>query len=81
MVGKLRFPMTIGYKQEIGDYIHVQEFYENQLKILFQEVGFVKVNIYYCFFGLQNLNICFTKYPSRQFSQTLCQFLFCVAKK
>lgn len=81
MLGKLRFPMVIGYRKEIGEYIHVQEFYENQLKTLFYEIGFVKVDIYHCFFGVAPFNICFSKFPSRQFSQALCQFLFCVAKK
>ena len=38
MLGKLRFPVKIGSNAEIGDYIHIQEFNEWNLRILVEEV-------------------------------------------
>jgi 2-polyprenyl-3-methyl-5-hydroxy-6-metoxy-1,4-benzoquinol methylase len=57
LAGKLDFPRKIGFKEEIGDYIHIQEFTQWQLKTMLQEVGFTDVSFTYSFLGLPGIKI------------------------
>ncbi|MCX6794942.1 MAG: methyltransferase domain-containing protein [Candidatus Falkowbacteria bacterium] len=79
--GKLKFPVKIGYNLEIGDYIHIQEFYEQQVKILLQEVGFENIAVKYCFFGIHPLNITVSKYPTSKIGRSLCHYLMFNCRK
>ncbi|MFA6434467.1 MAG: class I SAM-dependent methyltransferase [Elusimicrobiales bacterium] len=75
LFGRLGFPVKIGFNHELGDYIHIQEFYEQQMRILIGEVGFRNIEIKHCFFGVHPLNITFAKYPKNSIGQKLCHFL------
>jgi len=75
LFGKLSFPIKIGYTIEQGDSFHIQEFYEQQLKILLQEVGFKNINVQYCFFGIHLLNITIAKYPKSKIGKGMCHYL------
>ena len=70
MLGKLRFPVKIGSNAEIGDYIHIQEFNEWNLRNLVEEVGLTVLNIDYCFWGFQ---IQITSEPATAQQQRACQ--------
>lgn len=75
VTGKLIFPVKIGSNIEIGDYVHIQEFHEQQLKIMLQEIGFSSIKVGYCFFGIHPLNITFQKYPKNGIPRLMCHFL------
>lgn len=81
MAGKLSFPVVIGSNKEIGDYIHVQEFYEAQLRLLLTEVGFVKLEIRHIYLGLHFLGLKFRDYPLSNFGKTMSHFLMVKAFK
>lgn len=81
LLGKLYFPIKIGYNQEIRDYIHVQEFYEQQMKILLKEVGFKDITVFHSFFGIHFLNLAFSFYPKSNFGKTMAHYLTFMAKK
>ncbi len=81
IAGRLQFPVTIGHNEEIGDYIHIQEFYKEQLQVMLEEIGFKQVTVHYCFFGLYFLNTTFSLYPESKIGQSLCQYLICSAQK
>lgn len=74
LVGALHFPVRIGSNIELGEYIHIQEFYGQQVKILLKEVGFSKIEVKYCFFGIHPLNIRFCKYPKSKIGETMCHY-------
>jgi len=74
-LGKLHFPNKIGHNEEIGDYIHIQEFTEFQLKNLLEEVGFKEIEIKYCYFGIWPLKITFSMYPKNRLGKGLCHYL------
>lgn len=73
--GRLNFPIKIGFNIELGDYVHIQEFYEQQLKILLQEVGFKDISVAHCFFGIHPLNITISKYPKSGIGKGMCHYL------
>lgn len=73
--GKLNFPIKIGYNIELGDYVHIQEFYEQEIKIFLKEIGFNNIEVKYCFFGIHPLNITINKYPKRGVGRNMCHFL------
>lgn len=75
VAGKLSFPIKIGYNVEIGDYTHIQEFYEQQLVVILQEVGFKKTTVKQCFFGIHPLNITISKYPKNAIGKGMCHYL------
>jgi len=75
LIGKLKFPNKIGHNIEIGDYVHIQEFYEQQLKILFQEIGFQNIEILHIYFGFFPLNIIINKLPKNIIGKSMCHFL------
>ena len=81
LTGTLKFPINIGFKIEIGDYIHIQEFYEQQLRILVKEAGFEHISVYHCFWGLPFAKVCFSMYPKGNIGKSLCHFLIVMAKK
>ena len=81
LLGRLNFPIKIGYNEEIGNYIHVQEFYEQQLKLLLKEVGFTDIKVKHCYFGLSFTNICFSLYPKSNLGRLASQFLIFIGKK
>jgi len=73
--GKLQFPAVIGRNEEIGDYIHVQEFHSAQLKILLEEVGFIDITLHHIYFGLSSSGICFSIFPMGNFGKTFAHFI------
>lgn len=81
LLGKLQFPMTIGHFEEIGDYVHVQEFHEQQLKLMLEEVGFVDVAVIPLYFGPSMLNVSFSDYPQEGAGRTLAHFLLATGRK
>lgn len=81
LLGKLKFPLKIGENEEIGEYIHVQEFHEQQLNLMLQEIGFKDIKIYHLYFGLSVSNIVISRYPKSNFGKLLCHFLVFHAHK
>jgi ubiquinone/menaquinone biosynthesis C-methylase UbiE len=79
-LGKLQFPIKIGEREEIGNYIHIQEFHEQQLQLVMQEIGFSEIRIRHLFFGLHMFNLCLQDYPTGNVGRTFT-FLFCTARK
>jgi len=75
LLGRLNFPVKIWSNHEIGDYIHVQEFYAQQMVLMLKEVGFRNIEVEYCFFGIHPLNITLSKYPKSAIGRQLCHFL------
>ena len=81
LLGKLQFPMTIGHFEKILDYVHAQEFHEQQLKLMLQEVGFVNVAVIPLYFGPSMLNVSFSDYPQEGVGPTLAHFLLATGRK
>lgn len=82
MLGRLNFPIKIGENSEIGDYVHVQEFYEQQMKLLLTSVGFELVEIAPVYFGIHSpFDICLSKYPASGLARTMSHFITYVCKK
>ena len=81
LLGKLYFPFNIGNYEEIGDYIHIQEFYKEQMIVMLEELGFKNVTAHYCYFGLYFLKLTFSLYPSSSIGKSLCQYLIFSAEK
>jgi ubiquinone/menaquinone biosynthesis C-methylase UbiE len=79
--GRLKFPIKIGFNEEIGDYVHVQEFHEQQLKLILGEVGFTNVHVRHCFFGLPFSNLCFSMYPKSAIGKLMSHFLIFTGEK
>jgi ubiquinone/menaquinone biosynthesis C-methylase UbiE len=75
ILGIIKFPLKIGSNIELGDYIHIQEFYEQQLKVLVQECGFNNIEVSHCFFGIHPLNITISKYPKNRIGKEMCHYL------
>ena len=73
--GKLQFPALIGRNEEIGDYVHVQEFNSTQLKLLLEEVGFVDVTLHHIYFGLSMSGVCFSLFPKGSIGKTFAHFI------
>ena len=80
-LGKLTFPVVIGHNVEIGDYVHVQEFHEQQLKLLMTEVGFVNLEVRHVYLGLTVPNFKIKSFPKSQVGKTFCHFLMATASK
>jgi len=74
-IGKLKFPKKIGYNVEIGNYIHIQEFHEQQLKMLLQEIGFKNIEIQNIYFGILPFNIHISKLPKNTIGKSMCHYL------
>jgi ubiquinone/menaquinone biosynthesis C-methylase UbiE len=81
LLGKLDFPKIIGHNEEIGDYVHIQEFHEQQLRLMLEEVGFVDVTIIALYFGLSMQNISFIDYPLKGIGRTFAHFLLATGRK
>jgi 2-polyprenyl-3-methyl-5-hydroxy-6-metoxy-1,4-benzoquinol methylase len=81
LLGKLTFPIKIGYYEEIGDYIHIQEFHQQQLSLMLQEIGFSIVTIRHCYWGIFPLRIKFSDFPKSQLGKSLCHYLFFLCQK
>jgi len=81
MLGKLRFPVKIGSNAEIGDYIHIQEFNEWNLRNLVEEVGLTVLNIDYCFWGFHPFNIRFSSMPENNIGKTMCHHINVFSQK
>jgi len=80
-IGSLTFPLKIGYNKEIGDYIHIQEFYKEQLQVMLAEIGFTEIEAHYSFFGLHFLNLTFQKVPKTALGKGMCHYLMFTARK
>lgn len=81
LLGKIRFPVRIGFDEDIGDYIHIQEFTEWQLVNMVREVGFINISIANCFWGLPFPNLQFREFPKSQLGKTMCHHIVISAKK
>ena len=81
MFGKLRFPVKIGENEEIGEYVHIQEFSEFQLKNLLEEVGFKNIEVRHCYFGIWPLRITFSLYPKGKVGEGMCHYLMVKCRK
>ncbi len=83
ILGKLKFSINIGSNKEIGEYIHVQEFYVEQLKLLVEEVGFKIKEIKYSYFGLHFIHpkLTFKDYPTSDIGKRMCQYITVIAQK
>ena len=81
LFGNLKFPVVIGGNQEIGEYIHVQEFHESQLRLGLEEHGFTNVRVECIFFGMSFLNFRFADLPDFNLGKTFCHFLFGTGEK
>lgn len=73
--GKLNFPIKMGHNIELGDYIHIQEFYEQQLRVLLEEIGFNNIKVMHSFFGIHPLNLTIAKYPKSAIGKGMCHYL------
>lgn len=82
LTGKLYFPVNIGSNDDIGEYIHIQEFYEEQMNVMLREVGFTTIKNYHCYFGLYFLQMTFSAVPTSRVGKGLCHYLqFAAIKK
>ena len=81
LLGKFFFPIKIGSNQEIGDYVHIQEFNEFQLKNLLEEIGFKEIEIKHCYFGIWPLKITFSLYPNSKIGRVMCHYLMVKCRK
>jgi len=81
LLGKLSFPVKIGSNKEIGDYIHIQEFSDFQLRNLLEEVGFKDIEIKHCYFGIWPLRITFNLYPKGNIGKGMCHYLMVRCRK
>lgn len=72
--GKLQFPHKIGANDEIGEYIHIQEYHQRQIVVLLKEVGFKQIQTKYCFFGLHQFQLG-TRYPKNPICQALSHYM------
>ena len=81
MFGKLRFPVKIGENEEIGEYVHIQEFSEFQLKNLLEEVGFKNIEVRHCYFGIWPLRVTFSLYPKGNLGKGMCHYLMVKCRK
>lgn len=81
LLGRLKFPVTIGSYEEIGDYVHVQEFYEEALDLLLAEVGFRDIHVRHCFFGMPSGRLCISMFPKRRLARRMSHYLTFVASK
>jgi ubiquinone/menaquinone biosynthesis C-methylase UbiE len=80
-VGRLKFPEKIGYTEEIGDYVHIQEYTEWNLENLIREVGFSSYELDHSFFGLHFMSVKFLDRPKSRFGKSLSQYLTVLAQK
>jgi ubiquinone/menaquinone biosynthesis C-methylase UbiE len=81
LLGKLDFPLRIGYNEEIGDYVHIQEFTEWTLTGMTSEIGFKNVQVKHCYFGIHLLNLKFSDFPKGKLGQKLAHYLVISAQK
>lgn len=73
-IGKLQFPVKIGYFEEIGDYVHIQEYADWSLRIILEEAGYEVIDSIPSFFGIHFLNLKFSEYPKGNFGKTMCHY-------
>ena len=81
LIGNLSFPYKIGYTKGIGDYIHTKEYTANDIILLLEEAGFVKVSIESLYLGLPILNINVADYPKGKVTSSFCHYLVATAHK
>lgn len=81
MLGKLKFPVKIGTNDELGDYIHIQEFNEQQVSIMLKEIGFKIISIKHCYWGIHLLKFNFTDFPKSNIGKGMCHYLTFLAQK
>jgi len=81
LFGKLSFPIKIGCNKEIGDYIHVKEYSDNDIKLLLQEAGFVNIHIEHLYLGLPVLKLNLTEKPAGALGKFYCHYLLAWAQK
>ncbi len=81
LLGNLRFPIRIGYNDELGDYIHLQEFHDAQLKLMLKECKFKNIKMHHVYFGLSNTNVCFSMFPKNSLGKTFSHYLLTTAEK
>lgn len=79
-LGKLKFPLKIGYNKEIGEYIHVQEFYDQQMITILKDIGYKDISVLYGFFGIHFFKIVFQNIPKQNFGKSLCNYLIFFAE-
>lgn len=73
--GKLNFPTTLNYNEEIGNYIHIQEYNERQAVVLLEEIGFKNISVFHSYFGIIPLDLILINYPKGQVGKLMCQYL------
>lgn len=63
LFGRLGFPKVLCEVENVGKYIHIQEYTPWQLEIYLKEVGFKIIEMRYQYFGLYPIKIRFKKSP------------------
>jgi len=81
LLGRLRFPVKIGHNEDIGDYVHIQEFYEQQMNVLLKEVGFRNISVCHSFWGISFLHLAFSKHPKGNLGKSMAHYLTFKARK
>lgn len=81
LLGHLHFPLKLGWNYEIGDYTHVQEFNEWQIKTMLSEIGFVNIKVHHSFFGLHFCGLAFSNAPTSNIGKLMAHYLICEAEK
>ncbi|URA10308.1 class I SAM-dependent methyltransferase [Thermospira aquatica] len=81
LLGRLVFPIKIGSYEETGDYIHIQEFHEQQVRVMLEEIGFRDILVMHAYFGILPLRICFSLLPKSSLGKGMCHYLVFLAKK
>jgi len=81
LLGRLRFPVKIGSNEDIGDYVHIQEFYEQQMNVLLKEAGFGDISVCHSFWGISFLHLAFSKHPMGNLGKSMSHYLTFKVKK
>lgn len=81
LCGQLSFPTKIGENEEIGDYIHEQEFSLAGIEIMLEELNFESIDVYSKLFGLMPLQLFYDFNKKKSLIKNLGQLIFAVSKK
>jgi 2-polyprenyl-3-methyl-5-hydroxy-6-metoxy-1,4-benzoquinol methylase len=81
LLGRRRFPDVIGWNEEIGNYTHEVEYFEESLILVLEEAGFTNVAVDRLFFGFHPLGLRFSEHPTGQVSSRMAHFLMATAEK
>jgi len=81
LVGRLHFPKKISDENLYTSSHHIQEFTEWNIRSMLEEIGFEKIELKRCFFGLNIFNIEFRKYPEKGIGRLMAHYLTFFAQK